>query len=124
MKFSPEMRLVIACCRWPRSAERTEAIRAAAAKITDWGLLEAAAARHRVLPLVRDGLSCAGIELPTATEQRVRARAAERAMTALEMARESIRLQHALTAAGLPALVIKGSPLAVLAYGELGLKES
>jgi hypothetical protein len=40
------------------------------------------------------------------------------------MARESILLQRTLERAGLPAMILKGAPLAILAYGELGLKES
>ena len=124
VRFGPELDLTIACCRWPRSPERDEAIRAAAARVTDWALFERIVARHRVMPLVRDGLSCGGIELPAALERRFGERAAECAIVGLAMARESVRLQRAFGDAGLPALVIKGIPLAILAYGDVGLKQS
>lgn len=51
------------------------------------------------------------------------ARAAQQAgISALMMAREAARLQDSFDASGCPALFVKGTSLAMLAYGELGLK--
>jgi hypothetical protein len=46
------------------------------------------------------------------------------ARSGLVMARETVRLQRMFDAAGVPAIFVKGSTLAVLAYGSLGVKES
>jgi hypothetical protein len=121
---SAELALTTACCRWPRSPEREAAVRDAAAAVTDWNQFERLVARHRVAPLARDGLTCAGIALPPAVDARLGARAAECAMTALAMARESVRLQRAFEAAGLPMLIIKGTAIGILAYGDPCMKES
>jgi hypothetical protein len=121
---SADLALTIACCRWPRSPEREAAVRDAAAWVTDWSRFERLVARHRVTPLVRDGLACAEIVPPAAVDARLRARAGECAVTALAMARESVRLQHAFEAAGLPMLVIKGTAVGILAYGDPCMKES
>ncbi len=123
-KTTAELDLVIACCRWPRSAARDEAIREAAAQVTDWERFERVVARHRVLPLARDGLSCAAIALPPMIDERLSSRAARHAIDSLAMARESFRLQRAFRAAGLAALIIKGSSVGQLAYGDVGMKES
>jgi hypothetical protein len=40
------------------------------------------------------------------------------------LARESLRLQQAFEAERIPVMIVKGIPVAILAYGELGLKES
>jgi hypothetical protein len=121
---SPELALTIACCRWPRSTEREAAVREAAALVTDWNLFEHLVARHRVTPLVRDALACAGVAPPPAVDERLGARAAQCAVTALAMAGESVRLQRAFQAAGLPLLVVKGTAVGILAYGDPCMKES
>jgi hypothetical protein len=119
-----ELDLAIACCRWPRSPARDGAIRDAAARVTDWKRLEPVVARHRIAPLVRDGLSCAGIELPPSIDERLSRRAADRAIDSLVMGRESVRLQRAFGVAGLSGLIIKGAAVGQLAYGDVGMKEA
>jgi hypothetical protein len=119
-----ELDLAIACCRWPRSPARDGAIRDAAARVTEWERFERVVARHRIAPLVRDGLSCAGIEPPPSIDKRLSKRAADRAIDSLVMARESVRLQRAMRAAALPALILKGAAVGYLAYGDVGMKES
>ena len=119
-----ELDLAIACCRWPRSPARDSAIRDAAVRVSDWEQFERVVARHRIAPLVRDGLSCATIQLPPAIDERLSRRAADRAIDSLVMARESVRLQRAMRAAGIPALILKGAAVGYLAYGDVGMKES
>ena len=121
---SPELALTIACCRWPRSPERDAAVRDAAASVTDWSLFDRLLRRHRVTLLARDALTCAGVLPSSAVAERLAARAAECAVTALVMTRESIRLQRAFGAAGLPAFIVKGVTVGILAYGDPCLKES
>lgn len=123
-QLSPEVALTIACCRWPRSPARDAAVRAAARAVTDWDVFERLLVRHRVTPLVRDGLACAGVTLPEPLATRLADRAAETALMALVMARESVRLQSVFDAAGLSVLLLKGSVVGVLAYGDPCMKES
>jgi len=59
----PEIRLVTACCRWPPSPARDEAVREAAAAITDWPRFLRVVRRHRVTGFVRASLSAAGVRL-------------------------------------------------------------
>ena len=120
---TPEFALVAACCRWPASPVRIAAVQAAAQGI-DWDAFLRTAARHRVTALVRHGLRDAGIAPPPAIDRALGDTAAAAARAALAMAHETLRLQGAFDAAAIPVLFVKGSPLALLAYGELGIKQS
>lgn len=122
--ISPELALLAACCRWPPSPSREAAVREAAAPAIDWSRFERVVTRHRVAALARDGLRRAAVPLPAEVEQRLAKHAATAARTALSMAQETLRLQKEFDDAGLPVVFVKGSSLAVLAYGDLGIKES
>jgi len=119
-----EFRLVAACCRWPRGGARAEAVRAAAAAPVDWDRVERVTRRHRVYAQVQDGLADARVALPDAFGRRLTATAQQARMSALTLARESALLQAAFDAADCPALLMKGASLAMLAYGDPGLKWS
>jgi hypothetical protein len=77
-------------------------------------------ARHRAAPLAADGLRRAGLVVP----EPVAAAAASDARRALDLAGETLRVHQAFLAAGTDVLFVKGSTLAQLAYGDLGMKQS
>lgn len=121
--FSPEFRLLAACCRWPEDEARAAAITAAAAGPLDWQQFERLALRHRVVPLAARGIR--GRDgVPAEVAARLAARASAEAVQGLALAAETLRLQGLFNAAGLPLTVAKGVPLALLAYGNVGLKTS
>ncbi|MGH6614295.1 nucleotidyltransferase domain-containing protein [Sphingomonas sp.] len=121
--LSPEMRLVAACCRWPATPARDAAVRAAAFGI-DWALFDKLIARHRVLGLVYAALSSAGVTLPEGLARTLTTRVGQIAVQNRILAAESARLQAKLDAAGIPSLLVKGAPLAQLAYGSQALKHA
>lgn len=122
--MSNEFKLVAACCRWPAAEARHAAIRDVAVGAIDWDLVERVAHRHRVFALVHNGLVGAGIALPEATARRLAAQAQRHRLNALAMAREAAQLQDTFDAAGCPALFVKGASLAMLAYGDVGMKQA
>lgn len=119
-----EFRLASACCIWPPSERRNAAIRDAAAQPIDWTQLRAVAERHRIVGLVYDGLKRAVLDVPPETMTALGARAAKIARDSLALAGEAVRLQGTLDAAGVPSLLLKGTPLALLAYGDIGIKHA
>jgi len=123
-RVSPELALGFACCRWPRSDTGDAAVRAAAGGAIDWERFAGIVARNRISALVKDALDRAGVEAPAAVAAQLSQGQSNAAFTSLALARESIRLQRAFDEAGLPALIVKGAPMAMLAYGDLGRKES
>ncbi len=121
---SPEFALVAASCRWPRSSERDDAVRDAAASVADWDVLLRTARRHRVEGLVHDGLRQAEVAPPPPVAHALAAAAAEIAQDNLRFAAEAARLDGLLRAAGVDFLFLKGVTLNLLAYGTLALKRA
>src|SRR5262245_35827301 len=120
--FSPEFRLVAACTMWPPSDRRTKAVRTAAAEPLDWPRFLRAARRHQVIGLVHEGLTRVQPNVPSKIAGEIGAQSAMLVRENLEMARESLRLQHLFEDADLPVLFIKGAALALLAFGNVGLR--
>ena len=122
--FSAEFRLAAACAMWPPCDRRTEAIRAAASESLDWTRFLRVAKRHWVLGLAHQGLTEARPAVPPEIRQEIGARVATLVRENLAMAAEALRLQRLFDEAHLPVLFVKGSSLAMLAFGNLGLSGS
>jgi hypothetical protein len=60
---------VAACCRWPPTEARVQAIRAATLASVDWSRLLRIVKKHRICGLVQDGLVRASIPLPAEIAQ-------------------------------------------------------
>lgn len=121
---APELSLAIACCRWPVTDASRQLVRELADKVGSWETFDLVLRRNRVTSLAHHALVDAGVDVPAPVGRELSRRAIENARRSLTMARESILLQRAFERAGLPVMVLKGTPIAVLAYGELGLKEA
>jgi hypothetical protein len=122
--LSPEFRLAAACCRWPPSPARNEAVRAAAAGVSDWKRFAWMANRQRVVGLINDALSAAAVEMPREISEGFALHARRLAQQNAVFAAEAVRLQDLLAAAGIPVLILKGLPLAQLAYGSHAIKQT
>ena len=75
-----------------------------------------------MIGLVHDGLTRAQPDVPPEIAREIGAQAATLVRENLAMARESLRLQRLFDDADLPVLFVKGASLAVLAFGNLGLR--
>ncbi len=121
--LSPEFLLAATCARWPPSDRRTDAIRTVATGPIDWARFLRVVRRHRVFGLVHDGLRRARPQVPPEIIREIGAQATTLVRENLAMAGEAVRLQRLFDDADLPVLFLKGSSLAVLAYGNLGLRK-
>jgi Uncharacterised nucleotidyltransferase len=122
--FSQEFLLAAACTIWPPSDRRTEAIREAAAGPLDWDRFLRVVTHHRVVGLVHDGLTRALPAVPPAIARQIGAQAAALVRQDLALAAEGVRLQRLFAKKDLPVVFLKGVSLAMLAYGNLGLRHS
>ncbi|HEX8380682.1 MAG TPA: nucleotidyltransferase family protein [Allosphingosinicella sp.] len=122
MHLPPEFQLVAACCRWPPSPARDEALAAAAAGGVDWALVLRIAERHRVEGLVWSALSRSAAPVPEDVGERLQAAAARIVRQNLVLTGESLRLTALLERAEVRHLFVKGVTLGVLAYGSIGPK--
>ncbi len=82
------------------------------------------ARRHRVEALALRGMGDDARLLPELARKRWSEVASRQAFSALAMATESVRLARQLHAAGIDAVFLKGSPLALLAFGDLTLRHA
>jgi hypothetical protein len=120
--ISPEFRLAAACAMWPPSDRRTEAIHAAAFEPIDWARFLRVATRHQVIGLIHEGLTQARPDVPPEIADEIGTQAAAQVRETLAMAREAMRVQRLFDDADLPVLFVKGPALAVLAFGNVGLR--
>lgn len=117
---SPQFRLLAACARWPRGAERDEGVRRAVAVAEqDWPAFLTMVRRHRMAPMALDGLVCAGISPPA----ELKALAARDVRQVLGLCAEAARLKALLAAEGIAMAVVKGPVLSLLLYGTPGLRQ-
>ncbi|MDO8875812.1 MAG: nucleotidyltransferase family protein [Pseudolabrys sp.] len=124
MRLANEFALVAACCRWPPSPARDEAVIASAGTVRSWEGVLQLAVRHRVEGLVHAALQAASVALPPDIVRELALRAQRIALRNALLTGESVRLQRALDAAGIATTILKGSALAQLAYGTLDLKQA
>jgi hypothetical protein len=88
----------------------------------DWTRFLRLAKRHQVVGLVHDGLTQVRPDVPPEIAGEISAQAAALLRENLEMARESLRVHRLFHDADLPVLFVKGAALAILAFGNLGLR--
>ena len=117
---SPEFSLVCACIARPLTPARIARIAARAAPAINWPLVDKIVAQQRVAGLMAEGLKAAGIPV----NDTLRHAATRTATAALAQAGEGLRLNHLLDQAGVPVLFLKGSTLAMLAYGSIAVRNS
>jgi hypothetical protein len=122
--FSPEFLLTAACAMWPPCDLRTEAIRTATAGPLDWGRFLRVVRRHGVLGLVHDGLKRARPDVPPDIAAEISSQSKILVCENLAMAAEAARLQRLFDDAGLSVLFLKGASLALLAFGDVGLRSA
>jgi hypothetical protein len=119
---SPELSLVAACCIWPPSKARSNAICKAAGKPFNWDCVLRLAMRHRLVGLIREGLTSAHIAVPTGIATEIANQAAALNRQNLALAAEGLRIQRMFAEADLPVAFLKGISLAMLAYRNIGIR--
>jgi hypothetical protein len=123
-KAPPEFFIAVACCRWPPSESRSDAIRSAAGGSVDWARFLRIVARHRIWGLARQGLEQAGVALPPDIQRALDAKASALSRRNLVLAAETARLCRLFREAAVAAVFVKGVTLAKLAYTDISLKHS
>ncbi|MBX9860798.1 MAG: nucleotidyltransferase family protein [Sphingomonas sp.] len=118
-----ELALLLAACRRPETPAEIAAFSAAASASINWRRLVALAKRHRIAGLAYDACYRAGVDEVVLQRCGLRDIAKEVASRSLRSAIETVQLQAQFDAAQLPAIILKGAPLGILAYGTVSIKE-
>ena len=116
--------LLAACCRWPRSPQRTLAIEASGGSLADWPQWLKLVRAHRVWGLAASGIADASLLPPPKLAGTLQAWVARATRSNLALAKETLHLQGLFQQAGLAVVVLKGVSLAILAYNDLSVKNS
>ena len=119
-----ELEVVIAACRWPRSPAHLAVVAAALARPLNWQRLTALTNRHRVPGLVYDALHRIGTDKNVLLDSGLFSLTQRAKVESLAMSAETARLQAQFEAARVPALILKGTAIGALAYGDATIKQS
>ena len=119
--MTPELKLVAGCCRWPADAQSH--IHSLAMAVSDWHHVAALTRAHRVEGLVWHALRAVEA-VPSAVAVELSRMADDVRVEGIRAIGEALRVGGAVAAQGIPYLVVKGLPLAMLAYGTATIKNS
>ena len=123
--YSPEFALVLACLRWPQQAADGERIRHLAQQPIHWPHLLQIVHHHKVAPLVARHLNAFAADcLPEGTATALRAANLENAHICLRRISHLVTLAQRFREAHIDLRVIKGIPLAMIAFQDPTLRES
>ena len=110
---------------WPPRPGDREAVRALAQENIDWTVFLEMMELHRLTPIVFHNLAeYAKDVVPSAILQRLEKETTAKGMAALQNLSELLRLQKLFSEATIDLRILKGIPLAIVAYGDPGLRES
>ena len=120
----PEAELLVWCARTVVSDELKRSIRRRVQESLDWSIVLGMARYHGMCPLLYRNLAALCSDLvPAKPLTQLRQKVQADALLNRSLAQELVLLCDALTSNGLPVIPIKGATLAVLAYGDLALRE-
>jgi hypothetical protein len=120
---SPEIALLLRC--GPSDGSRhKDSTRTLVSAVSNWQRVFELASRHAIVPLVDRTLSLAAGDLaPRDVSARFREALQEGALQSLQLSGELVEAMRAFSSAGIDAIPFKGPTLAVLAYGNLSLRQ-
>jgi len=121
---SPETDLVLATAVMGPADGRRRRINALAARDLDWNAVIQTARRHGTLPLLIDCLAGqTAPPIPPAAAEQIRTARRNHALRCLALSGALIKIVNGLRAAGIRVLTFKGPTLALLAYGDVALRQ-
>lgn len=120
----PESELLVWCASTVVSDHLKGCIRRRVQEPLDWSIVLDMARYHGVSPLLYRNLAALCSDLvPSGPLTQLRQKVQADALLNRSLAQELVVLCDALSACGVPVIPIKGATLAVLAYGDLALRE-
>jgi hypothetical protein len=121
--YARENELLLLCARSQMRQEHQEKVTRLTQEHLDWVYLLAMAAQHGILPLLFQNLSACYDVIPHLYLGQLRAFYMTNSMRNQFLAKELITLQRDFKIQGIFTIPFKGPALAVLAYGDLSLRE-
>ena len=124
-RYNPEVALLLLCCRVFAGTAKAGAINDfIAGTPVDWSHFYQLASAHRIRPVLHDVLSDAAINADQQLKEDLRIFCIKHTAFALKKSHESARLTALLSGKGIATKTYKGGDFALVAYGNMGLRES
>ena len=124
-RLCPEFAAIIAATVFPHTPDSLAAFDQAVRRVTDWPHFFDVLRKHCVEGLVYRSISqLSETAMPSPELAKLKALAQRSGFHALQTAHETHRLTQSLAEQGIPVGVLKGTPLAVRAYGNVTLRHS
>jgi Uncharacterised nucleotidyltransferase len=125
LRHEREFELLTACALWPRDPADRERVRALARQNIDWEIFLEMVSLHRLEPIVYHNLMEYAHELvPAGVVGDMEESAAAKGMSVFHNLAEIFRLIKLFGEAAIQVRILKGIPLAILVYGDMGLREA
>lgn len=124
LSLLPEAELLVWCARTDIADELEIRIRKRVQESIDWSMVLDMAEYHGVVPLLHKSLSTVAPDLvPAHALATLRQKTQVGSLLNQSLAKELVALCEAFEVRGVPVIPIKGATLAVLAYGDLALRD-
>ncbi|MCP4148104.1 MAG: nucleotidyltransferase family protein, partial [bacterium] len=125
IELSPEMLLLLACCRTNREDSGETEIHRLIDNPPDWEAFYRLAKNHKVPPTVyRDLLQYAGDRIPADISGKFKKQADMHKIRALKASAQMIDLPGLFEKKQLPLIFLKGPALAALLYGDISSRHT
>jgi hypothetical protein len=120
-----EFQLLTRSALWPRWPADRDSVRILAQEDIEWNVFLDMVELHRLSPIIFHNLAeYAKDVVPPTILLRLERETAAKGLAALQNLSEILRLQKLFSEAAIDLRILKGIPLAILAYGNPGLRES
>jgi Uncharacterised nucleotidyltransferase len=120
-----EFELLAACALWPRDPADRERVRAVARQHIDWEIFLEMVYLHRLEPIVYHNLMEYAREfVPAEVVGDMEGSSVAKGMSVFHNLAEIFRLIKLFGEAAIRVRILKGIPLAILVYGDMGLREA
>ena len=117
-----EDELILLCSRVRPDEQTVERIRSIASSQVNWEYIYELAQRHSVLALVYSQLNATSSDVPVTWLTRLRKNYQDNLARNVYLTAELVRILQLFAAAGIESVPYKGPALALLAYGNIGLR--
>lgn len=125
LRHEREFELLTASALWPRHPADRGKVRALASQNIDWEIFEEMVTLHRLEPIVYHNLMEYARELvPAGVVASMERSSGAKGMSVFHNLAEIFRLIKLFGDASIQVRILKGIPLAILVYGDMGLREA
>jgi hypothetical protein len=121
---TPEMRLILSCCKGTCTEAELTGMREGAAGFSQWDSFLRLAIKNRVFPTACKNLALLGDAADPKTLRLLQAKCEQNRLAAIKLMAELVRVTERFDREGIRSISLKGPALGLALYGDLSLRTS